>query len=84
MEIQIIARTRIESFSFARDAHNEEHYTSGQIQHSQKWSIYDVLLDGHIIKSCHSYKEAFEFERKLVVDSSRIQYPHKPTNWIVF
>mgnify|MGYP005988788881 CR=1 FL=1 len=84
MDTQIIARIRQESFSFTHDAHNEENYTSGQMQHSQKWRVYDVLLDGHIIRSCHSYKEAFEFERKLVVDSRQIQYPNKPTNWIVF
>lgn len=84
MDVHIIPTIIQESFSCSLDEHSENSYSTARIDQSRKWMTFDISLNGNIIKSFSSMEEAMHFRRQLVIQESRVIFPEKNTELIIF
>lgn len=84
MDVQIIPRINQESFSCSMDEHGEKSFATAQMNQKIKWMIYDISINGNIIKSFYSMQEAIDFRRQLVIESTRVIFPERNTKPLIF
>jgi hypothetical protein len=84
MDVQIIPWINQESFSCSLDEHSENSYSTARIDQSRKRMVFDISLNGNIIKTVNSLQQALDFRRQLVIDSTRVEFPEINKNIIIF